>query len=165
MKTDNIELEEDKYEFVSDVVDEPGDDPTYVVDETDGTIINDMQLKNYSLSRERVGITTSLDYKLAENSKLSMNLISNTYTDKENRNRLRYRFDKSVDEETSGSGYTNVTSSAGTANLARIARELKVGLQFQRSIVSLLVVIMELGSLELIGLLQSLMLKSLEIRH
>ena len=126
MKTDNIELEwNDEYEFVSDVVDEPGDDPTYVVNEADGVIINDMQLKNYSLSRERVGVTTSLDYKLANNSKLYANYISNTYTDIENRNRLRYRFDKSVDEETPGSGYSNVTSTAGTANLARIARELK----------------------------------------
>tara|TARA_A200000159_G_scaffold46706_1_gene43004 strand:+ start:1978 stop:4875 length:2898 start_codon:yes stop_codon:yes gene_type:complete len=125
MKTDNIELEwNDKYETVSDVVDSE-EDETYVVDETDGVIINDMQLKNYSLSRERVGVTTSLDYKLANDSKLYFNLISNTYTDNENRNRLRYRFDKSVDEETPGSGYSNVTSTAGTANLARIARELK----------------------------------------
>ena len=125
MKTDNIELEwNDKYETVSDVVDSE-EDETYVVDETDGVIINDMQLKNYSLSRERVGVTTSLDYKLANNSKLYLNYISNTYTDNENRNRLRYRFDKSVDEETPGSGYSNVTSTAGTANLARIARELK----------------------------------------
>ena len=125
MKTDNIELEwNDKYETVSDVVDSE-EDETYVVDETDGVIINDMQLKNYSLSRERVGVTTSLDYKLANDSKLYLNFISNTYTDNANRNRLRYRFDKSVDEETPGSGYSNVTSTAGTANLARIARELK----------------------------------------
>ena len=125
MKTDNIELEwNDKYETVSDVVDSE-EDETYVVDETDGVIINDMQLKNYSLSRERVGVTTSLDYKLANDSKLYLNFISNTYTDNENRIRLRYRFDKSVDEETPGSGYSNVTSTAGTANLARIARELK----------------------------------------
>ena len=125
MKTDNIELEwNDEYEFVSDVIDSE-EDETYVVDEADGTIINDMQLKNYALSRERIGITTGLDYKLAENSKLYLNLITNTYTDKENRNRLRYRFDKSVDEETPGSGYTNVTSNSGTANLARITRELK----------------------------------------
>ncbi len=42
MKTDNIELEwNDKYEFVSDVVDSE-EDETYVVDETDGVIINDM---------------------------------------------------------------------------------------------------------------------------
>ena len=125
MKTDNIELEwNDEYEFVSDVIDSE-EDETYVVDEADGTIINDMQLKNYALSRERIGITTGLDYKLAENSKLYLNLITNTYTYKENRNRLRYRFDKSVDEETPGSGYTNVTSNSGTANLARITRELK----------------------------------------
>tara|TARA_B100001121_G_scaffold48931_1_gene42333 strand:- start:228 stop:3245 length:3018 start_codon:yes stop_codon:yes gene_type:complete len=126
MKTDNIELEwNDEYEFVTNEVDSE-EDETYVVSESDGLILNDMQLKNYSsLTRERVGITTSLDYKLAENSKLSFNLISNTYTDVENRNRLRYRFDKSVDEETPGTGYSNVTSTSGTANLARIARELK----------------------------------------
>jgi TonB-dependent receptor len=72
-----------------------------------------------------VGITSSLDYKLAENSKLYANFISNTYTDTENRNRLRYRLDKSVDEETPGSGYFGVTSEGGTTKLARIYRELK----------------------------------------
>ena len=84
-----------------------------------------MQLKNYALSRERIGITSSLDYKLANNSKLYANFISNTYTDTENRNRLRYRFDKSVDEEEPGSGYFDVDSKSGTAKLARIYRELK----------------------------------------
>ena len=80
MKTDNIELEwDDKYEWVTDVVDSE-EDETYVVEEADGTILTDMQLKNYSLSRERVGITTGLDYKLGENSKLYLNLITNTYT-------------------------------------------------------------------------------------
>ena len=68
MKTDNIELEwNDEYEFVTNEVDSE-EDETYVVSESDGLILNDMQLKNYSsLTRERVGITTSLDYKLAEN--------------------------------------------------------------------------------------------------
>ena len=125
MKTDNIELEwADKYEYVTDVVDSE-EDETYVVEEADGDIVTDIALKNYSLSRERVGITSSLDYKLAENSKLYVNVISNTYTDTENRNRLRYRLDKSVDEETPGSGYFDVTSDGGTAKLARIYRELK----------------------------------------
>jgi TonB-dependent receptor len=102
------------------------DDPaTYVVEEADGTILTDMQLKNYALSRERIGITSSLDYKLANNSKLYANFISNTYTDTENRNRLRYRFDKSIDEEVPGSGYFDVGSKSGTAKLARIYRELK----------------------------------------
>ena len=123
MKTDNIELEwDDKYEWVTDVVDSE-EDETYVVEEADGTILTDMQLKNYSLSRERVGITTGLDYKLGENSKLYLNLITNTYTDKENRNRLRYRFDKSIDEETPWSGYD--PSDGMSVNLARIYRELK----------------------------------------
>tara|TARA_B110000014_G_scaffold139583_1_gene96763 strand:+ start:5089 stop:7980 length:2892 start_codon:yes stop_codon:yes gene_type:complete len=123
MKTDNIELEwDDKYEWVSDVVDSQ-EDETYVVEEADGIILTDMQLKNYALSRERVGLTTGLDYKLGENSKLYLNLITNTYTDKENRNRLRYRFDKSIDEETPGSGYD--PSDGMSVNLARIYRELK----------------------------------------
>ncbi|MBT6982403.1 MAG: TonB-dependent receptor [Candidatus Marinimicrobia bacterium] len=125
MKTDNIELEwADKYEYVTDVVDSE-EDETYVVEEADGDIVTDIALKNYSLSRERVGITSSLDYKLAKNSKLFANFISNKYTDIENRNRLRYRLDKSVDEETPGSGYFDVTSKGGTAKLARIYRELK----------------------------------------
>ena len=135
MKTDNIELEwDDGYEYVTNEVDteatfdddgEEDDPATYVVGEGDGTILTDMQLKNYALSRERIGITSSLDYKLANNSKLYANFISNTYTDTENRNRLRYRFDKSVDEETPGSGYFDVDSKSGTAKLARIYRELK----------------------------------------
>ena len=135
MKTDNIELEwDDGYEYVTNEVDteatfdddgEEDDPATYVVGEGDGTILTDMQLKNYALSRERIGITSSLDYKLANNSKLYANFISNTYTDTENRNRLRYRFDKSVDEETPGSGYFDVDPKSGTAKLARIYRELK----------------------------------------
>jgi len=125
MKTDNIEVEwADEYEYVTDVVDSE-EDETYVVEEADGRIINDVALKNYALSRERIGITSSLDYKLANNSKIYANFISNTYTDIENRNRLRYRFDKSVDEETPGSGYYDITSQGGTAKLARIYRELK----------------------------------------
>jgi len=125
MKTDNIEVEwADEYEYVTDVVDSE-EDETYVVEEADGRIINDVALKNYALSRERIGITSSLDYKLANNSKLYANFISNTYTDIENRNRLRYRFDKSVDEEEPGSGYYDITSQDGTAKLARIYRELK----------------------------------------
>ena len=130
MKTDNIELEwADEYEYVTSEIDEEEtedpEEPIYVVEEADGDIVTDIALKNYSLSRERVGITSSLDYKFAENSKLYANFISNTYTDTENRNRLRYRLDKSVDEETPGSGYFGVTSEGGTAKLARIYRELK----------------------------------------
>ena len=125
MKTDNIEIEwADEYEYVTDVVDSE-EDETYVVEEADGRIINDIALKNYALSRERIGITSSLDYKLSNDSKLYANFISNTYTDIEDRNRLRYRFDKSVDEEEPGSGYYDITSQGGTAKLARIYRELK----------------------------------------
>ena len=133
MKTDNIELEwDDKYEFVTDVIDteatfdEDGeeDDPaTYVVEEGEGRILTDMQLKNYALSRQRTGITANLDYKLSEKSNLHLNILTNTYTDIENRNRLRYRFDKSVDEEAAGSGYNPADGMSVVK--ARIYRELK----------------------------------------
>jgi len=85
MKTDNIELEwDDKYEYVSEVVDTPEDEEngaTYVVEEADGDILTDMQLKNYALSRQRTGITANLDYKLSEKSNLHLNILTNTYTD------------------------------------------------------------------------------------
>ena len=127
MKTDNIELEwDDKYEYVSEVVDTPEDEEngaTYVVEEADGDILTDMQLKNYALSRQRTGITANLDYKLSEKSNLHLNILTNTYTDTENRNRLRYRFDKSVDEEEAGSGYDPVDGMSVVK--ARIGRELK----------------------------------------
>lgn len=127
MKTDNIELEwADKYEYVTDVEDTPADgddDATYVVGEAEGRNLTDMQLKNYALSRQRVGLTANLDYKLSEKSNLHLNILTNTYTDTENRNRLRYRFDKSVDEEEVGSGYDPVDGMSVVK--ARIYRELK----------------------------------------
>ena len=132
MHTDNIELEwDDKYEYVTDEVDEfevDEDDPTdttfiYVVEEKDGTILTDVQLRNYNLSRERMGITGNLDYKLNENSKLYIRTMWNRYTDWEERDRLRYRFDKSVDEEEPGSGYDPADGLA--VSLARIERDLK----------------------------------------
>ena len=123
MHTDNIEMEwDDKYEYVTDVVDSE-EDETYVVEESDGIILTDLQLRNYSLARERMGITGNLDYKLNENSKLYLRSMWNRYTDWEERDRLRYRFDKSVDEEEPGSGYDPADGLA--VSLARIERDLK----------------------------------------
>jgi TonB-dependent receptor len=131
MKTDNIELEwDDKIEWVTntisnqdDIDEDPDTDPEYETKDIDGTVVTDIALKNYALSRERVGTTTSLDYKISDNSKLHFNLISNTYTDIENRNRLRYRLDKSIDEEEAGSGYDSTDGLS--VNGAGIYRELK----------------------------------------
>jgi len=123
MHTDNIEMEwDDKYEYVTDVVDSE-EDETYVVEESDGIILTDLQLRNYSLARERMGITGNLDYKLNANSKLYVRTMWNRYTDWEERDRLRFRFDKSVDEEEPGSGYDPADGLA--VSLARIERDLK----------------------------------------
>ena len=133
MHTDNIELEwDDKYEFVTDEVDEweveEEDDGTldstaiYVVGEADGTTLVDLQLRNYNLNRKRMGVTANLDYKLNNNSKIYFRTMLNTYTDWEERDRLRFRLDKSVDEEEAGSGYTNGGKSV---KLARIERDIK----------------------------------------
>ncbi len=132
MHTDNIEMEwDDKIEWVTEEVDEyevDEDDPTdttfiYATDDKEGTVLTDVQLRNYNLSRERMGITGNLDYKLNENSKLYVRTMWNRYTDFEERDRLRYRFDKSVDEEEPGSGYDPADGMA--VNLARIERDLK----------------------------------------
>ena len=132
MHTDNIEMEwDDKIEWVTDEVDEyevDEDDPTdttfiYKTDDKDGTVLTDLQLRNYNLSRERVGVTGNLDYKLNENSKLYIRTMWNRYTDWEERDRLRYRFDKSVDEEEAGSGYDQTDGMA--VSLARIERDIK----------------------------------------
>ena len=132
MHTDNLEMEwDDKYEFVTDEVDEwdveEEDDGTldstaiYVVGEADGTTLTDLQLRNYNLNRKRMGVTANLDYKLNDNSKIYFRTMLNTYTDWEERDRLRFRLDKSVDEEEKGSGYTNGGKSV---NLARIERDI-----------------------------------------
>ena len=123
MHTDNIEMEwDDKYEYVTEEVDDE-EDETYVVEESDGTILTDLQLRNYNLARERMGITGNLDYKLNENSKFYLRSMWNRYTDWEERDRMRYRFDKSVDEEEPGSGYDPADGLA--VSLARIERDLK----------------------------------------
>ena len=132
MHTDNIEMEwDDKIEWVTEEVDEyevDEDDPTdttfiYKTDDKEGTVLTDVQLRNYNLSRERMGITGNLDYKLNANSKLYVRTMWNRYTDFEERDRLRFRFDKSVDEEEPGSGYDPADGLA--VSLARIERDLK----------------------------------------
>ena len=124
MHTDNIEMEwDDKYEYVTDVVDDE-EEETFVVEEKDGKILTDVQLRNYNLARERMGITGNLDYKLNENSKFYLRSMWNRYTDWEERDRMRYRFDKSVDEEEPGSGYDPAKDGLAV-NLARIERDLK----------------------------------------
>ena len=55
--------------------------------EYDGGAIDELQLRDYELTRERLGITTSLDYRINSNSELFFNGMYNYFTDQEWRRR------------------------------------------------------------------------------
>jgi TonB-dependent receptor len=121
MATDDLEMEwADSYEFVTDELEED-EDEVYVVDESDGIVLDDMQLRVYDLNRKRVGLNANLDYKLDNQSSFYLRYLYNTFTDVETRQMLRIRFGKSVDDEEPGSGYTD----ANSVSEAPIYRELK----------------------------------------
>ena len=129
--TDNIEMEwGDAYETVTNIVDEfevDDDDITdttwiYEVDEIeDVKVLNDMQMNYYDVRRQRVGMSANFDYKLNKNSTFSIKFLNNNFKDFEDKQRYRLRFDKSVDEEEPGTGWTDENTIVG----ARIERELK----------------------------------------
>jgi len=149
--TDNIELEwADAYETVTNVVDdweveEDEDDDgnvfldstaIYEVDEVeDVKVLNDMQMNYYDVRRQRMGMSANFDYKLNKSSSFSLKFLNNNYKDFEDKQRYRLRFDKSVDEEEPGTGWTDENTIVG----ARIERELKHRTS-ESSKVSLLVV-------------------------
>ena len=135
--TDNIELEwADSYEYVTDVKDweasaevddgewEIDDGDTtwiYEVEEKDGTVLENMQIRHYLVIRNRLGASGSLNYKLNDQNSFYLEGIYNYFNDYENRNRVYFRFDKSVDEEEQFSGYESPTS----VKRARVERQLK----------------------------------------
>jgi TonB-dependent receptor len=141
MRTDNLEMEwADSYEFVSDIVDDfevDEDDITdttwiYVVDEIEETpegddvlVLDDMQLRFYSVQRQRIGLNLDLRYKLDDQSSVYLRVLNNIFTDYENRHMLRPRFGKSVDEELAGSGYDSQTSVAGEIPIVRELKDRK----------------------------------------
>ena len=138
MGTDNIEMSwDDSYKRVTDVIDVEAsselDDGEYEIDDegdttwvyetekTDGTALDEVELRHYDINRQRMGITGNLDYKLNENSSFYLRTIYNLYNDTESRNLLGFRYGDSVDEEEPESGYQSATE----VHLAPIERELK----------------------------------------
>ena len=57
-------------------------------------ILTELQVRHYTLSRERRGVTGLLDYRLNDNSTLYFNAVWTELRDDENRRRLRHRIDK-----------------------------------------------------------------------
>ena len=129
--TDNIEMGwGDSYEFVTDEVDEweveEEDDGSldstaiYVLEETDGKVLQEMELNYYDVQRKRVGLSINFDYKLNKNSTFSLKYLNNNYKDLENKQRFKLSFDE-PDEEEPGTGWSNANTTSGAA----LERELK----------------------------------------
>lgn len=142
--TDNIEMEwGDEYEFVTDEIDweesaelDDGDweiddgDTTfvYIIDEKEGTVLNEMELRHYTVKRSRLGVSGSLHYKLNDRNSFYLQGIHNVFSDDEQRNSLTFKFDKAVDEEKPGSGYESPTS---VVKRAEVERQLKDRIETQ----------------------------------
>lgn len=95
----------------------------YTMEEIDGSevrVLEDMQLRDYVITRERFGISTTLDYRPDDRTSLSLRSFFNDFDDQENRRRLRYRPGKGDYE------------SATSASDARAERELKDRFEQQR---------------------------------
>ena len=123
MASDNIEMSwNDEYEWVTDEVDEIDDgDVIYKTDSEDAKVLDAMELRAYDLTRERVGLNISLDYKLNNNSSVYLRYLNNRYTDSEFRHLVEFDFGGSIDEEEPGTGYSDENSVVG----APVVRELK----------------------------------------
>ena len=63
-------------------------------DEAEHTVLEDLQLRDYLITRERIGLSGSVDYTLTAHSFLYLRGIFNRFGDQEDRRRLRVRFDK-----------------------------------------------------------------------
>ena len=82
-------------------------------DDAEHTVLEDFQLRDYVITRERLGLSGAVDYALGENSVFYARGIFNRFGDQEYRRRLRVRFDKGDYESP-----TQVTD-------ARLEREIK----------------------------------------
>lgn len=61
--------------------------------DVDQTVLENLELRDYVITRDRLGLSTTLDYKPSEQSSIWLRGIYNRFGDKENRRRLRFRFD------------------------------------------------------------------------
>ncbi len=82
-------------------------------DGTDKTVLQNLELRDYVITRDRLGFSTTVDYKPSEQSSVWVRGLYNRFGDKENRRRLRLRFDDGDYE------------SATTTTDASVERELK----------------------------------------
>lgn len=82
-------------------------------DGTDRTVLQNLELRDYVITRDRLGFSTTVDYKPSEQSSVWVRGLYNRFGDKENRRRLRLRFDDGDYE------------SATTTTDASVERELK----------------------------------------
>ncbi|NER84138.1 MAG: TonB-dependent receptor [Leptolyngbya sp. SIO1D8] len=79
----------------------------------DEFVLDQLQLRDYEIERKRIGLSSTLDYKLSERSTIYVKSIYNFYTDQEFRRRFRFR---------PGSGnYISPTQAEGI----RLVNELK----------------------------------------
>ena len=83
-------------------------------------VYDDIQLRHYTITRERTGISATLDYRFSPKSSIYLRGMYNNFSDDEVRRRVRYKF---------GSGFpTSPTSSRE----AKIARDLKDRIKIQQ---------------------------------
>ncbi len=80
-------------------------------------VIGDLQLRDYVITRERLGISTTVDFRLSESSTLYVRGLFNRFSDDEHRRRGRVRFDKG--------DYTAVSANGGSISEGNFERELK----------------------------------------
>ena len=60
----------------------------------DRPVLRDYQIRDYTFTRERLGISGVMDYRLGEQTSLNLRGIFNRFGDQEYQRRLRFRFDK-----------------------------------------------------------------------
>ncbi len=110
--SDNNEME---WILSGDLEDFPDD---FGITPPDGAnVIGDMQLRDYVITRERLGISSTIDYKLDDNSKVYIRGLFNQFGDQEYRRRARVRWDKG--------DYTAVNANSGAVDGGKYERELK----------------------------------------
>lgn len=89
-------------------------------DEQFQAVYNDIQLRHYAVTRERIGLSSTLDYQFSSNSKIYLKAMYNNFTDDETRRRTRYKF---------GSG---TIINEGRALEASMERDLRDRVKLQR---------------------------------
>lgn len=89
-------------------------------DESFQAVYNDIQLRHYEVTRERIGLSSTLDYEFSKSSNIYLKAMYNNFSDEETRRRTRYKF---------GSG---TIINPGRALEASIERDLKDRQKLQR---------------------------------